>query len=188
MITDKREKNKRTLIIMSLVVVAMFAFGYALVPVYNVFCKVTGINGKTGGPVKHSWGTVDESRTITVEFLSTNNANLPWEFYPMQKKVRLHPGAPTRVAYFAKNKTDHSMTIQAIPSVSPGEGAKYMKKTECFCFTRQTLKPGEEKIFPILFHLDTKLPKKIHTLSLSYTVFDVSKFLPKKHKNEGRIS
>jgi len=183
-------KNKRTLKISLFVALLMLGFGFALVPLYNVFCKVTGINGKTGGAVAVSSGVpIDKTRNVTVEFLSTNNANLPWDFHPIQKKVKLHPGEMVRVAFFGKNFTDHAMTIQAIPSVSPGEAAKYLKKTECFCFTRQTLKGGESHEFPILFHIDPKLPKKIHTLTLSYTIFDVSNFATKNSgKKAGRIS
>jgi len=183
------EKNKRSLIIMSFVVIAMFGFGYALVPLYNVLCKAIGINGKTGGRVVYSSHTkIDKNRDVVVEFLSTNNALIPWEFRAVQKKVKLHPGELTKVAYYAKNNSDHAMTIQAIPSVTPSQAAKYLKKTECFCFTRQTLQAGEEKALPMIFHIDPALPKKYNTVSISYTIFDVSKFKVKKNKNAGRIT
>jgi len=186
---NQRTSNRRLVTIMVAVVVVMFGFGYALVPIYNVFCKVVGLNGKTGGPVNYYKSTyIDKSRSITVEFMSVNNNYLPWDFRPMQKKIHINPGAITRVSYYARNNTDHPMTIQAIPSVTPGYAAKYLKKTECFCFTRTTLKAHEVVKLPILFHLDTHLPKKVKQISLGYTLFDVSKLGGKVFKNEGHIS
>jgi len=179
---------KRNVIIMSFVVVGMFGFGFAMVPLYNVLCNAVGLNGKSGGATSYGATKVDTKRDITVEFLATNNNNLPWDFYPMDTKFRLHPGEQRKTAYFAKNNTDHTMVIQAIPSVAPGEAAKYLKKTECFCFTRHTFKAGEGQEMPMLFYIDPKLPKKIKTVTISYTLFDVSHFKPRKNNNASRIS
>jgi len=180
---------KRSIKIMFFVVVGMFGFAYAMVPMYNVLCKAIGINGKIGGQVNVTSDVeVDESREIRIEFLSTNNAELPWDFKPLQKVVTLNPGKLTQVGYYAKNNTDHPMTIQAIPSVTPSQAAKYLKKTECFCFTRQTLQGGEEMDMGILFHVDSKIPKKFSTITISYTIFDVEHLPDKKNKNAGRIS
>jgi cytochrome c oxidase assembly protein subunit 11 len=155
-----------------IVVVGMFCFGFALVPLYNVFCKVTGINGKTGAQVTLS-STLreDDSRKISVEFTTSLNASMPWEFRPLQDSVEVHPGKPTRVDFIAKNNTDHTMTGQAIPSVAPGLAAQYLHKTECFCFSQQTLAAGEEKVMPVIFYLDPEIPADIHQLILSYTFF-----------------
>ena len=114
------------------------------------------------------------SREVVVEFVATNHGGVPWEFYPRVAKLKVHPGAITRLAFYAENKSDHSMTVQAIPSVTPGIAAKYLKKTECFCFTRQTLNAHEAMDMPLLFHLDNDLPINIKTITLAYTLFDVS--------------
>lgn len=185
---EGRKSNKRLLITLAIVVVAMFAFGYALVPLYNVFCKVTGLNGKTGGAVAMSSEAVDTSRTITVEFVATNNANLPWQFYPLVNKITLHPGENKRIAFFAENDSNKSMTVQAIPSVTPGEAAKYLKKTECFCFRQQTLKEHEALDMPVVFHLDPALPKNIKIITLSYTLFDLSGITQQTSKEKGKIN
>lgn len=168
------KKQKRLVIILTTFVVLMFGFGYAMVPLYNVLCKQLGINGKTGGQVVLDDTGIDESRTITVQFLATTNAYIPWEFRPRLRTIRMHPGENKAVAYFAKNNTDHEMTVQAIPSVTPSGAAKFLKKTECFCFTQQKMKGQEEMDWPLLFHIDKNVPKNIHTITLAYTLFDVT--------------
>lgn len=175
---------------MMILVIFMFAFSYLLVPMYNVLCKQFGINGKTQGQVQYhaTASTVDLNRTVTVEFLTVNNGGLNWSFYPMVKKIKLHPGEVKRVAFYAANETDDEMTVQAIPSVSPGLAAKYLKKTECFCFTQQTLAAHEARDMPLIFHLDKDLPDEIHTLTLGYTLFDVSDRKKISNDNVGRIS
>lgn len=171
---NRDKKQRRLLIVLSCFVVAMFGFGYAMVPLYNVLCSTLGINGKTGTQVALDDTGIDETRTITIQFLSTTNAYIPWEFRPRLRTIRLHPGENKAVAYFAKNNTDHDMIVQAIPSVTPGIAAKYLKKTECFCFTQQKMKGHEEMDWPLLFHIDRNLPKNIHTITLAYTLFDVT--------------
>lgn len=167
----------------------MFGFGYAMVPLYNVMCKSLGINGKTGGKTALAHD-VDISRTITIQFLTTRHEYLPWEFRPRKRTLRVHPGENKLTAFFAKNNTSKTMTVQAIPSVTPGQAAKYLKKTECFCFTRQTMKAGMEMDWPLLFHIDKNLPKNIHTITLSYTLFDLtnSDIKPKDGNKFGRIN
>ncbi len=151
----------------------MFGFGFAMVPLYDVFCDITGINGKTGRIEQEAALSqqVDKERLVTVEFLATVNSELPWEFKPMIRKIKVHPGEVTEVNYFARNKTDRLVAGQAIPSLAPGLAAKYFNKTECFCFTRQTLQPGESKEMPLRFVVDPQLPEEIRTVSLSYTFF-----------------
>jgi len=155
-----------------IIVIGMFCFGFALVPLYNVFCKVTGINGKTGDQVTLS-STLreDVTRKISIEFTTMLNESMPWEFRPLQESVEVHPGKPTRVEFMAKNTTGRTMTGQAIPSVAPGLAAQYMHKTECFCFSQQTLAAGEEKLMPVIFYIDPEIPDDIHQLTLSYTFF-----------------
>lgn len=158
-----------------LIVVAMFGFSFALVPIYNVLCKTLGINGKTTNNIAVNALWVDKSRRITVTFIATNNANLPWTFYPKIKKIILHPGENAKIAYFAKNNSKKLLTVQAIPSVSPAQAAKHLKKTQCFCFNRQTLKPQQSMDMPLIFYLDNALPKNIHDITLSYTLFSSTK-------------
>lgn len=163
--------------ILIIIVLGMFAFGFALVPIYNSLCKTLGINGKTYPDAVAYDATnaaIVRERNITVEFVATNNSGVPWAFYPKTQKLTVHPGEIAKLAFYAENKTDHSMTVQAIPSVTPGIAAKYLKKTECFCFTQQTLNGHEAMDMPLLFHLDVDLPTEIKTITLAYTLFDVT--------------
>lgn len=170
-------KNHTKLIaILISIVIGMFGFGFALVPIYNSLCKALNINGKTNAesiPLGDDL-TVDAEREVLVEFVATKNGNVPWDFYPKTKKIRVHPGEIAKLSFYAENKTNYPMTVQAIPSVTPGLAAKYLKKTECFCFTQQTLNGHEAMDMPLLFHLDAELPAKIKTITLAYTLFDVS--------------
>ena len=171
-----KQKNERLTKRLVFITLGMFFFGFALVPLYNVMCKVGGINGKTD-PNQFSSAdhyTTDQSRTVTVEFTTTMNESLPWEFRPLHKKIELHPGEVFKTAYFAKNLTDKPMTIQAIPSITPGLAAQYFKKIECFCFEKQVLQGGESAEMPLHFVLDPDLPKVFHTITLSYTLFDIT--------------
>lgn len=155
-----------------LLVVMMFGFGYALVPLYDVFCDITGLNGKTGDQVaQNKQHIVDESRLIKVVFLASLNDSMPWRFKPEQSFIEVHPGQSTTVNFIAKNISDKSLSGQAVPSVAPGLAAAYFQKTECFCFTRQELQAGEEKIMPVTFIVDSQLPQKMNELILSYTFF-----------------
>lgn len=177
---NKLKTSRKGLITLLVVIVIMFGFSFALVPLYNAFCKVTGLNGKAEGQTfavrshERYDGEIDTARLITVQFLVTNNAELPWDIKPSMTSIELHPGEKKYVAYFAKNNTDRTMVIQAIPSISPGQAAAHLKKTQCFCFERQSLAPGESKEMPIIFHLDKEIPAWINTVSLSYTFFDVT--------------
>lgn len=170
------KRHVKLVVFLSMLVVAMFGFGFALVPIYNSLCKTLGINGKINTDI--SWDAsnvaVQEDREVLVEFLSTKQGGILWDFYPQIQKIRVHPGEIAKLAFYAENKTDHRMTVQAIPSVTPGIAAKYLKKTECFCFTQQTLNGHEAMNMPLLFHVDVDLPKHIKTITLSYTLFDVT--------------
>lgn len=170
---ERQQANRRVVKRLGLSAVLMFGFGFALVPLYDVFCDITGINGKTGRIEQEAVLSqeVDEERLVTVEFLATVNSKLPWEFKPMIRRIKVHPGEVTEVNYFARNKTNRLVAGQAIPSLAPGLAAKYFNKTECFCFSRQTLQPGESKEMPLRFVVDPQLPEEIRTVSLSYTFF-----------------
>jgi len=165
-------KNSRKIVSkLLLLTIAMFGFGFALVPLYDVFCDFTGLNGKTGGKVETSSQVVDESRLVTVQFIASLNENMPWEFTPVVHQIQVHPGESTKIEYRARNKTDHEIIGQAVPSVAPGIAADYFKKTECFCFTEQKLAAYEEKLMPVIFTVDNDLPEHIKELTLSYTFF-----------------
>ncbi|STX50033.1 cytochrome c oxidase assembly protein [Legionella busanensis] len=171
------KRHTRLTIILSFITLGMFAFGFALVPIYNRLCQTLGINGKVNSQVEAYEATdktIDKNREITVEFVATNNSSVPWAFYPKTKKIKVHPGEIAKLAFYAENQSNFRMTVQAIPSVTPGIAAKYLKKTECFCFTQQTLNGHEAMNMPLLFHLDTDLPEKVKTITLSYTLFDVT--------------
>ncbi len=166
--------HKKLLIILVSVVLGMCCFAYALVPIYNTLCRTFGINGKPDLTPELPSSSIVKDRSVIVEFLTTENKSLPWIFYPMVKKMTVHPGESARIVFYAKNNSDHTMVVQAIPSITPGPAARYFKKTECFCFTQQTLKAHEEMELPLLFHLDPRLPQDVNTLTLAYTLFDVT--------------
>jgi len=172
-----KKSHSKLLVILTLIVVGMFGFGFALVPIYNSLCKTLGINGKIelkSVAYEAKDAKKVQMREITVEFVATNNGGVPWAFYPKIKKLNVHPGEIARLAFYAENQTSQRMTVQAIPSVTPGIAAKYIKKTECFCFTQQTLNGHEGMDMPLLFHLDTDLPENVKTITLAYTLFDVT--------------
>lgn len=152
----------------------MFGFGYALVPLYNVFCEVTGVNGKTGrlSSAAATKVAVDESRLVTVEFVTNVNAGMPWEFRPMVNKIQVHPGAETQVEFEAHNVAGVAITGNAVPSVAPNAAARYFSKTECFCFTEQSLGPKETRKMPVRFVVDPRLPADVKVLTLAYTFFE----------------
>lgn len=170
-------KHTRLLITLTAVVIGMFGFGFALVPIYNSLCKALNINGKTNPEAvayDPAHTKIANHREVLVEFVATNNQGVPWRFYPNVRKIRVHPGEIARLSFYAENTTNHPMSVQAIPSVTPGIAAKYLKKTECFCFTQQTLNGHEAMDMPLLFHLDADLPERVKTITLAYALFDIT--------------
>lgn len=158
-----------------LLAAAMFVFAvWVMPPLYTLLCEVTGLNGKTDGRYTGPVAAIDKSRTVTVQFVAVNNAAMPWDFKPMQYKVEVHPGEPTVVTYFARNTTNEYMVAQAVPSMAPSNAADYFHKTECFCFNRQPLGPGKSAELGLQFIVDRDLPPEINTITLSYTLFDVT--------------
>jgi len=165
--------KKKLITFLCLLVVGMFGFAFALVPLYDVFCDLTGINGKTGGRMRAtSTPQVDAERKVTVEFVTRIDKGIQWDFGTNTRSVVVHPGEPKRIDFYAKNTADHPVTAVAIPSVSPGWAAKYLLKTECFCFNAQTLAAGETTIYPMIFFIDPSLPADIPRLTLSYTLYE----------------
>jgi cytochrome c oxidase assembly protein subunit 11 len=158
------------------VAVLMFAFVFVvMVPLYDVLCDALGINGKTSGQAYTAVeASVDESRTITIQFIATNNEGMPWEFGPTTSVMKVNPGAVNDTVFYARNPLADAMIAQAIPSVSPARAAEYFHKTECFCFNQQPLAGLSSAEMPLQFIVDQDLPKDIKTITLSYTIFDVT--------------
>jgi len=157
-------------------VVGMFGFGFVLVPIYDVLCKVTGLGGRTGGLYVYDATKVepDESRLVKVTFLTNTNDGMTWEFRADQNAMRVHPGEVNEAKFYVRNTSDHTMVAQAVPSLAPGSAAEFFHKTECFCFTRQVLAPGQELEMPMRFFVSPDLPRGQESISLSYTLFDVT--------------
>ncbi len=181
--------NKQTQLTLKkclIVVVLMGGFGYALVPLYDVICDITGLNGKTGIATEQTLATqvVDENHTVTVQFDGTVNSRLPWSFKPVKFSMEVVPGKMYTAEYIAQNIADYDVTGQAVPSVAPNEASMYFDKTECFCFTQQLLKPGESKNMPVTFIVRSDIPKDIDVLTLSYTFFNRS-HMTAEQKSEG---
>ncbi|MCK5829607.1 MAG: cytochrome c oxidase assembly protein [Methylococcales bacterium] len=167
------QKNAKLIRKLVFIVLGMFGFGYALVPLYDVFCDAFGILGKTDSEASiEKIYKVDVEREITVEFITSLNESTPMEFRTETRKMKIHPGKYYTVNFFAKNNTDRNMVARAIPSVSPGPAAEYFKKTECFCFTEQTFEPQEGKTMPVRFVVDPEIPARYKTITLAYTFFD----------------
>ncbi|WP_281645336.1 cytochrome c oxidase assembly protein [Parendozoicomonas sp. Alg238-R29] len=173
---------QKTIVKAIITAVGMFAFVFVvMVPLYNVLCKVTGLNGKTDpNPYKSVPAAVDTSRTITVQFLATNNKGMHWDFKPSTHQVKIHPGEIGSLTFYVRNPSGKNMVGQAIPSVSPFEATDYLHKTECFCFTSQPLEAHEEKLMPLKIIVDQDLPKHINKLTLSYTLFDITEMNKKR--------
>ena len=173
MTADRAQANGRTARRLAVVVLAMFGFGYALVPLYDVLCEITGLGGRTGVVEAGALdGAVDTSRTVKVQFLGTVNSRLPWEFRPSVASMEVHPGQVYETTYFARNLSDTATIGQARPSVAPSVASLHFNKTECFCFVEQEFAPGEARDMPVRFVLSRNLPADIATVTLSYTFFN----------------
>lgn len=167
--------NNKMVIKLVVIVFGMFGFGFALVPLYDVFCDVTGINGKTENTAAvYESVEIDESREITVEFITRTNTGMPWEFRAQTSRMKVHPGELNTVSFYVRNPASNNMMAQAIPSVSPGMAALYLNKTECFCFNQQPLSAGAEAYMPMQFYVDPQLPEDISYFTVQYTLFDVT--------------
>ncbi|MDW5442115.1 cytochrome c oxidase assembly protein [Polaromonas sp. SM01] len=174
-----KQENVRMVGKLGVIVLGMFVFGYALVPIYKAICEMTGINVLALGdrlipgatPTLSANTQVDTSRSITVEFDA--NARGPWMFKPAVSSLQVHPGELATVMYEFQNVQDRTMSAQAIPSYAPAQAGSHFNKLECFCFSQYTLAPGEKKQWPVAFVIDPKLSKDVSTITLSYTFFEV---------------
>jgi cytochrome c oxidase assembly protein subunit 11 len=168
-----------------LMVAGAFAFAFALVPLYNVLCAATGFNGKTSGQrvIRDGFGIgglqtaaapapkVDIGRTVRVEFTGTVMPGLPWDMRPLTLSLDIHPGELQQVSYLVRNTSDRTITGQAVPSVTPGQAAQHFEKIECFCFSQQTLGPGEAREMPLAFIVKPEVGQDISHITLSYAFF-----------------
>ena len=166
--------NRRTGLLLAAAALGMVGMGYALVPLYEVFCEVTGLNGKTGVIAEARAKRVQEDteRWVTVEFDANVNSALPWQFGPVVRRMRVHPGEIARTRYYVENRSGYPVTGQAVPSVVPALASRHFDKVECFCFSRQTLQAGERRDMPVRFVVHPELPANVSTVTLSYTFFE----------------
>jgi cytochrome c oxidase assembly protein subunit 11 len=178
--------HRRLVVRLLLIVAAASLFGWAMVPLYNVLCEVTGFNGKTGarGVIRDGFAAgglqagaptnvVDTSRTVRVEFTGTVMPGLPWDMRPLTTHLDIHPGELQQVTYLVRNTSDRTITGQAVPSVTPGQAAQHFDKIECFCFEQQTLAPGESQEMPLAFILKPAVDRDIAHITLSYAFFSI---------------
>ena len=166
--------NRRLTFRLLVATAAMFGFGYALVPLYDIVCNITGIGGRTGiiSEATATTGEADSTRVVKVQFVATVNSALRWEFETPAKPLEAHPGKVYEAEFVASNLSDRPVIAQAVPSVSPVAAAAHFNKIECFCFTRQRLEPGETRTMPVRFVVDEKIPHRIGTLTLAYSFFE----------------
>jgi cytochrome c oxidase assembly protein subunit 11 len=170
---DTARANRRLLKKLLVVAAGMFGFGFALVPFYEKICEVTGIRNVLKPDAPPANTQVDTTRTVTIEF-DSNTHDIAWTFRPVARSVTLHPGELATVTYEVRNALDRPVTGQAVPSFGPQHAGQYFKKMECFCFRSQTLGPGEVREMPVVFVVDPALPAEVHTITLSYTFFEVA--------------
>jgi cytochrome c oxidase assembly protein subunit 11 len=163
--------NRKMLIKLTAIAIGMFGFGFALVPFYEKICEVSGINNLLQAD-KVTNTQVDLARSVIIEF-DANTHDMPWRFRPLESNVTVHPGQLTTITYEVVNTRDRPVSGQAIPSYGPRQAAQYFRKMECFCFSKQTLAPGEKRQMPVTFVVDPALPKDVGTITLSYTFFEV---------------
>jgi len=170
-------ERKHTGLVLKLfsVTVLMFGFGYLLVPIYDVFCDLTGLNGKLeSSAVQTQSFAVIADRVVTLEMVTALNEQTPLLFKAKKSKLKVHPGKYYTVEFYAENKTNRRLHVRAIPSVTPGLAAEYLEKTECFCFTEQVFEPHEQRVMPVRFVIKPDFPERYNTLTLAYTFFDLT--------------
>ena len=177
-----KKSHRKVCTIGGIAAALMFGFCFAMVPLYSVICKATGINTSvpdssllTAVSAEAGKSAIDLTRTIKVEFVAVNNKGMPWQFFPRVHSINIHPGQNNKVYFYAKNETFKTMTVQAIPSMTPTDAIQYFHKIECFCFKQQTLKGKEGRDMPLIFRVDKEIPKEINVITLAYTLFDVVK-------------
>src|SRR6202161_2945276 len=170
---DRKRANRKLLWGLLIMTAASFAFGWALVPLYDVFCRATGIGkaeARAGPAVAHE--AIDPNREVTIEFVASPASVGSYEFRPKIASMRIHPGKLYDTEFYAKNLTTVASVAQAVPSISPGVAAKYFHKTVCFCFSPQHFGVGEGRDMPVRFIVDPNLPDNVDKITLAYTFYD----------------
>lgn len=179
---NRQQKNRKTLRRLVLVSIGMFGFGFALWPLYNIFCDVTGLGGRAIEVAENNDGAVASDRVIKIRFDANVNSSLPWKFQPEQKLGEYKLGVPSEALYLAMNPTNEVETGQATYNVMPPEASLYFVKTQCFCFTEQTLQANESKEMPVFFYVKPDLPEHIEDITLSYTFYRQGYGLSENHE------
>lgn len=177
------KRNARGIWKLLLVVGGMFCFGFVLVPMYDAICQLVNLNGKDTAmlvPADQVVEREDKTRTVKVEFVTTVNGGYAFSFQAERQTIEVHPGKLYTVNFAARNQRDQAVVGQAVPSVSPWNAARHLRKTECFCFNQQPFAANEEKLMPVRFMLDPELPADVETITLSYTFFDATAFAAAK--------
>ena len=169
---NSAQANSATLRKLLIVACVMFGFGFAMVPFYKKICEVAGLNNVAKADTVAN-AQIDAGRWLTVEFDTNLRNDLPWTFRPLEKSVRFHPGELVQVTFEVRNDSDRPVTGQAIPSYAPQIAGRYFKKLDCFCFTQQTLQPGEIRRMPVVFVIEKTLPEDVTYVTMSYTFFQV---------------
>lgn len=170
------KKSKRTLVVLSLLVLVMFGFGFAMVPLYDLFCQVTGIQSVSSRventPAPITTNTALSGRWVTIKFDTSIHPELPWDFYAPKPVMKVQPGKIYTVDFVAKNRSSKTISGRAIPSLAPWQATEYLKKIECFCFAQQELEGGSITRMPLRFSVSSELPKNINSLTLSYSLMN----------------
>lgn len=188
--TVEQARNKRrTVWLLSLLVLGMFGFGFALVPLYDVLCQITGVQSvnlrntvnRTAQKTEET-SAQEDARLITIKFDTSVHPNLPWKFSPVERSLQVHPGRLYQVDFAAHNRSSDPVTGQAIPSVAPWQATAYLNKLECFCFNQQTLDGGQSVAMPLRFMISPDLPPDIHSLTLSYNLMKLENAPPEPDK------
>ncbi|MET0068293.1 MAG: cytochrome c oxidase assembly protein [Candidatus Thiodiazotropha sp.] len=190
--TPQTRRNRRTTLLLGGVVVLMFGFGFAMVPLYSLFCEVTGTQSlaqraEIGRAVESVDGQVETDRWVTVKFDTSVHPDLPWAFEARTHSLRVHPGATYEVHFTARNRSHQPVTGQAIPSIAPWQATPYFSKLECFCFNRQTLEGSQEADMPLRFQVSSALPEDVHSLTLSYTFMRLKGAQPGQENPPGSV-
>jgi len=171
----RRINHRKLAVGLLLVTVLMFGFGFALVPLYNAFCRITGLNGRSVETVATAYaGEADTHRTVLVQFVTTTGSGLPFDFRPEVGSLRVHPGALYTASFYAANRSDARVQAQAVVSYAPGRAARYVHKIECFCFNQENFAPGEVRQLPVKFYLDPSLPLDVNVVTVAYTYYNVT--------------
>lgn len=188
-ISELKQRNRKLALRVGGIALGMTAFGFAMVPLYDVFCEITGLNGKVQRQALYEAKDVQASRQVTVGFMTTVDRGLPWTFEAVEHKVVVSPGEKRTVHFRVTNKSQMRIVGQAVPSTTPSQASLFFAKTECFCFENQVLEPGASAEFAMQFFLDAELPGHMHDITLAYTFYNITdKVAAGDHKEQPALA